>query len=297
MKKYFLALLLLFFPLVAHAQLKVVGTLPVFASLAQEIGGDRVQVTSLARGNQDPHFLDAKPSFVVALNKADMLVYGGLDLEVGWLPTLLTQASNDKILPGNLGNVNAAQGLTILEIPKTKMDRSFGDVHPLGNPHAWLDPHNAKLIAANIYQHLVQLDPEGKSYYENRLKAFLGKLNQKMIQWESILTQLRGKKVLTYHRSFTYLAHWTGMEIVDTVESKPGIAPSSKHVDDLIKLIPAEQVKAILVESFYPQKVPKFLSEKTNIPMLIIPSDTGELGIQNYIQLIDYILAELQKAL
>ncbi|HKX12346.1 MAG TPA: metal ABC transporter substrate-binding protein, partial [bacterium] len=166
MKKLLLLTLALLTPVLAQAKLKVVATLPVFGDLAREVGGERVEVTSLARGNQDPHFLDAKPTFAAELNRADLLVQGGLDLEVGWLPPLLVQSRNGKIQPNTPGNVNAALGIQVLEIPRTAVDRSMGDVHPLGNPHTWLDPRNGKLVAANIYQHLVKLDPEGQSYYE-----------------------------------------------------------------------------------------------------------------------------------
>jgi zinc/manganese transport system substrate-binding protein len=296
MKRFLIFLFTILLPLNAFAKVNVVATLPVFASLAQEVGGDRISVTSLARGNQDPHFLDAKPSYVVELNKADLLIQGGLELEIGWLPPIVVQARNPKILPNAPGNLDAAQGLNILEIPKTLVDRSMGDVHPLGNPHAWLDPRNAKLIAANIYQHLAKIDPEGKDYYEGRLKDFLNRLNQKMAVWNQQAQSIRGKKVITYHKSFSYFADWTGLEIVDTVESKPGIPPSSKHVDDLIKLIPQEGVKAILIESYYPKKVPQYLSEKSNIPLLLLPTDTDEAGINSYIDLIDTLIQQIKKA-
>ncbi|HCU23542.1 MAG TPA: zinc ABC transporter substrate-binding protein [Deltaproteobacteria bacterium] len=297
MKRLFILALAFFLPCLAQAKLNVVATLPVFASLAEEVGGERVEVTSLARGNQDPHFLDAKPTFVVALSRADLLIEGGLDLEVGWLPAILTQSRNGKIQNGAPGNVNAAQGLKILEVPGTRLDRSMGDVHPLGNPHTWLDPRNAKLIAANIYQHLVKIDPEGKAYYEGRLKDFLGRLDRKIGEWESAAAGFRGKNVLSYHRSFSYFADWTGLNVVDNVESKPGIAPSPKHVEGLLKLIPAEHVKAILGESYYPKKVPIFLSEKTQIPYLVLPTDTDELGVKAYFELIDHLVHEIQAKL
>jgi zinc/manganese transport system substrate-binding protein len=295
MKKFFLILSLLFFSFPVHAKISVVATLPVFASLAREVGGERVEVSSLARPNQDPHFLDAKPSYVVALNRADLLIFGGLDLEVGWLPSILTQARNPKILPGNPGNVNAAQGLSILEIPKTPMDRSFGDVHPLGNPHTWLDPRNAKIIAANIYLHLGQVDPAGDAYYKDRLKAWLAQLDQKIAEWSNA-AGLRGKKVLTYHRSFSYFADWTGLIVAGTSENKPGIPPSSKHVDVLIKLVPQEEVRAVLMEDFYPKKVPQYLAEKTALPLLILPTQTGEAGSATYFELIDSLVHEIEKA-
>jgi len=296
MKKILMIAAMLFLPHLAQAKLNVVATLPVLGTLAQEIGGDRIEVTTLARGNQDPHFLDAKPSYVVALSKADLLIEGGLDLEIGWLPPIVVQSRNGKIQPNNPGNMNAAQGLNILEMPKTAVDRSMGDVHPLGNPHAWLDPRNAKLIAANIYQHLAKLDPEGKDYYEGRLKDFLGRLNQKLTEWEPLVEKIRGKKVITYHKSFSYFADWTGLNVVETVEAKPGIPPSSKHVDDLIKIIPQEGVKAVISESYYPKKMPQFLAEKAGIPNLILPSDTDEMGINTYFELIDSLLREIAKA-
>ena len=295
MKRYLLIFLAMLFPLSAVAKVNVVATLPVFGALAQEIGGDRINVVSLARANQDPHFLDAKPSYVVELSKADILIQGGLELEVGWLPPIVVQSRNSKILPNSSGNLNTAQGLNILEIPKTLVDRSMGDIHPLGNPHTWLDPRNAKLIAANIYQHLAQIDPEGKDYYEGRLKDFLARFNQKMTEWEGQIASFRGKKVISYHKSFSYFADWTGLVMVDTVESKPGIPPSAKHIDDLIKVIPQEGVKAILIESFYPKKVPLYLGEKTGIPVIDAPTDVGENGVNTYFDLIDTLIREIKK--
>lgn len=296
MKKLIFALSMLLFPAWSQAKVNVVATLPVFGALATEIGGDRVEVKSLARGNQDPHFLDAKPSYVVALNKADLLIEGGLDLEVGWLPAILVQSRNGKIQPNTDGNVNASKGLRILEIPGAKVDRSMGDVHPLGNPHAWLDPRNAKLIAANIYQQLSKIDPEGRPYYEGRLKDFLGRLDLKMAEWEPLLGKIRGKRAISYHKSFSYLADWAGLEIVANIEAKPGIPPSSKHIDNLLKIIPQQGVKAILAESFYPKKVPAYLSEKAGIPYLMLPTNTDEYGIVTYFELIDYLLREIAKA-
>jgi ABC-type Zn uptake system ZnuABC Zn-binding protein ZnuA len=287
----------LLIPLTSFAKVNIVATLPVFASLAQEVGGDRVSVTSLARGNQDPHFLDAKPSYAVDLNKADLLLEGGLELEVGWLPPVVVQSRNSKILPGNPGNVNLAQGVNILEIPKTLVDRSMGDIHPLGNPHMWLDPRNVKVMAANIYQHLVKLDPEGKSYYDGKLQDFLGRLNSKMKQWEDDFQSFKGKDIITYHKSFSYFADWSGLNVVANVEPKPGIPPSSGRVDELLKMMPNYHVKAILVESFYPKKIPEYLSEKANIPMVVIPTDVGDEGVNSYFDLIDALIRDIKKAI
>jgi zinc/manganese transport system substrate-binding protein len=297
MKKFLLLCFALLTPALAEAKLKVVATLPVLADLTHEVGGDRVEITTLARGNQDPHFLDAKPTFAAELNRADMLVHGGLDLEIGWLPPILVQSRNGKVQPNTPGDVNAALGIQALEVPRTAVDRSMGDVHPLGNPHTWLDPRNGKLIAANIFQHLVKLDPEGKSYYEGRLKDFLGRLDRKMAEWQPIIAGFQGKKIITYHKSFTYFVAWSGLEVAATIEPKPGIAPSSRHVDELLKQIPADGIKLIIAESFYPKKVPQYLAEKAGIPNLMLPSDTDEPGAQTYLELIDTLVREIQKNL
>jgi len=297
MKRLILIGFFLFFPLNLFAKVNIVATLPVFGSLAEEIGGDRVSVTTLARSNQDPHFLDAKPMFAVALNKADLLLQGGLELEIGWLPPVVNQSGNGKITAGAPGNVNLSQGIRILEIPKTLVDRSMGDVHPLGNPHTWLDPRNAKLMVANIYQHLIQVDPEGKSYYEDRFKNFLTRLNEKIKVWEKDTLSFKGKDVVTYHKSLSYFTDWVGLNIVTTIEAKPGIPPSSGRVDEILKMLPNYKVKAILVENFYPKKIPQYLSEKSGIPMLNLPTDTGEEGIKTYFDLIDHLIGEIKKVM
>ena len=296
MKRFLIFLsLFLFYPLHGFAEIHVVATLPVYASLAREVGGDRVEVKTLAPGNQDPHFLDAKPSYAVDLNKADLLIEGGLELEVGWLPPVVVQARNPKILRSSPGNVNLAEGINVLEVPKTMVDRSLGDIHPLGNPHAWLDPRNAKIMAANIYQHLAKIDPEGKTYYETRLKDFLGRLNAAIAKWNTEIQSFKGKDVLTFHKSLSYFADWTGLNVVATIEPKPGIPPSSGRVDELLKLLPNYQVKAILVENFYPKKIPEYLSQKANIPMVIVPTDTGEEGINTYFDLMETLIQDIKK--
>lgn len=297
MKKIIITFLALFIPWTALAKVNVVGTLPVFASLAQEIGGNRVSTTSLARGNQDPHFLDAKPTFVVTLNQADLLLHGGLELEIGWLPPILVQARNPKINNNTPGNIDLSRGLHILEIPQTKVDRSMGDVHPRGNPHVWLDPNNIKIMAVNITQHLSMIDPQGKNYYQDRLKQFIEALNKKINVWENETASFRGKQVITYHKSLSYLAYWTGLDVVATVEPKPGIPPSSRHVDELLDKIAALRVKAILMENFYPMKVPEYISQKSKIPLVMIPTDVGEEGIKNYFELMDHLIGQLKKVL
>lgn len=297
MKKLLLVLTMLAVPLTASAKVTVVGTLPVFTSIAKEVGGDRVEAKSLARPNQDPHFLDAKPTFVVALSQADLLIHGGLELEIGWLPPILVQARNPKINSNTPGNVDLSQGLPILEIPQGQVDRSAGDVHPSGNPHFWLDPQNARIMAVNIARHLKEIDPQGKHQYEQNLNTFLKTLNEKITQWGQETAKLRGKRIMSYHKGLSYLADWTGLEVVGTIESRPGIPPSSKHVDDLLMKIPHLQIKAIFMESFYPRKVPEYIARKANIPLVEIPVDVGEEGTKNYFDLMDHLMTKMKGAL
>lgn len=294
MKKILLFLAVVLLPLTAAAKVTVVTTLPVFASLASEIGGDHIEVSSIARANQDPHFLDAKPSYVVSLSRADLLIHSGLDLEIGWLPALLLQARNPKIQTGGPGDVNTSQGLNIIEIASSA-DRSQGDVHPRGNPHTWLLPENGKLIAANIYKHLVQIDPDAESYYKSRFELFLKTLNDMLATNEASLKKIKGLKIITYHKSLSYFSNFAGLDVVATIEPKPGIPPNSKHVDALIATIKSQGVKVILIEEFYPRKIPEYLAEKGSIPLVIFTNTTGSKDVQTYTGLIKHLITELEK--
>lgn len=294
MKKLFLLLILLF-PIAASAKITVVGTLPVFSSLAKEIGGDRIETSSLARPNQDPHFLDAKPAFVVALNRADVLVHGGLTLESGWLKPVLLQAQNAKINPGAAGSVDLSKGLMLLEAGQS--DRSLGDVHPQGNPHTWLNPDNARVMAATIAGALSAVDPEGKTEYEANLASFQKQLNARIASWKAQLAPLQNARIITYHKSLSYLANWAGFEVPLTIEPKPGIPPSSKHVDELLMKIPELKIKGILMESFYPRKVPEFIAGKAGIPLVAIPVNVGEAGTKDYLSLMDVLIGKIKGTL
>lgn len=295
MKKLILVLFAALLPFTVSAKVNVVTTLPVFASIASEIGGERVAVSSIARANQDPHFLDAKPSYVVALSRADLLVHGGLDLEIGWLPVLLLQARNPKILSGGSGDINASKGLNIIEVGGST-DRSQGDVHPRGNPHTWLAPENGKLIAANIYKYLTQADPAGESFYKSRFEAFLKSLNGTLAKHAATLKKFHGLKIITYHKSLSYFSDFAGLEVAATVEPKPGIPPNSKHVDALIQTIKSQGVKAILIEEFYPRKIPEYLAEKGSVPLVIFTNTTGSKGVTTYAGLIEHVITEIAKA-
>src|SRR5436190_7059335 len=217
----------------AAAQLRVVATTPDLASVAREIGGDRVNVVALAKPTEDPHFVDAKPSFIVTLNRADALTEGRAELELGWLPPLLENARNGKINAGAPGRIVASEGIRLLEIP-TSFDRSKGDIHSLGNPHFMVDPVSAKIVARNIANHFSQIDPKNAATYNGNLGRFNSRIDAKLGEWQKQLAPYRGAKIVTYHRDFIYLAQRFGLSIVDELEPKPGIAPSPSHLAQVI---------------------------------------------------------------
>lgn len=283
----------------ALAKVRVVSSLPTFAEIAKEIGGDKIEVKSLAKGYQDPHFVDGKPSFILDLNKADLLIYNGLELEIGWLPPLVTGARNSKILPGNTGNLDCSTLISnILEVPTKKIDRSMGDIHPGGNPHYWLDPRNGIAVAKGIAGRLKEIDPQNTSYYDDRLNDFVKRLGAKIKEWEEKLAPYRGTKIVTYHKSWGYFSDWAGFDEVGYVEPKPGIPPSPSYVVDLIRKIQGMNVKLVIAESFYPQKVPALIAQKAGASFLVLPSDVGAAeGIDTYFDLFDAIVGEITSKL
>ncbi len=289
--------LCLLMPCAAQAQLKVVTTTTDLAALAREVGGEFIEVTSLARGNQDPHYLEAKPSYARTLNQADLLIEVGLDLEVGWLPVLLTQARNPAILNRSKGRLDASNGLRLLEIPQGKVDRSQGDIHPGGNPHYWLDPRNALEIAKNIPTMLSILDPDNSLNYSNLYNKFKVSLNDKVSQWKPRLKALKPRKLITGHRTFSYFAAWSGVKIVDVIEAKPGIPPSPSHLVKLLKLIPAQQVDLIWSENYSDPKPAKELARRSKVSWKLVPTSVGGVkAATSYIELIDYLIQQLEPA-
>jgi zinc/manganese transport system substrate-binding protein len=258
----------------AHAKLNVVATLPDFASLAEEIGGDKIKVASLAKGTEDPHFVDAKPSFIRVLNQADALIEGGAELELGWLPPLVQNARNPRILADAPGHIVLARGLKLLDVP-TKLDRSQGDVHAAGNPHYNLDPANFKIMAATLAEGFGRLDPANASVYQANLRAFNGRLDQKMAAWAKLAEPLRGVKVLTYHKSFEYLAARYGFEIVGQIEPKPGLEPSPTHISALIPQAKADGAKLVLMEPNRARKTPQFVADAIGAKLVVLPGLVG----------------------
>ena len=284
----------------AEAKVRVVTSTPDFAAIAKEIGGDKVDVESLAKGYQDPHFVDAKPIHITKLNRADILVYNGLDLEIGWLPILVTGARNSNIATLNSpGNVDASRFLTtVLDLPTGPVDRSMGDVHPRGNPHYMLDPRNGLLVAKGITEKLSEIDPDNTGYYEENYRNFEKLLELKITEWAKELAPYKGTKVVSYHKNLNYFTRWAGFEDAGYIEPKPGIPPTPSHVAALIKKMEAEDVKLVLASNYYPQKTPRIISEKTGAAFLSLPTSVGgEDGINTYFDLFDAIVGQINSAL
>jgi ABC-type Zn uptake system ZnuABC Zn-binding protein ZnuA len=291
---------ILLFSQMALAQVKIVTSTPDFASIAKDIGGDKVEVVSLSKGYQDPHFVDAKPIFISRLNQAELLIYNGLDLEIGWLPILITGARNSDILAGNsMGNYNASTSIKDkLDIHTGPVDRSMGDIHPGGNPHYMLDPSNGIPVARGIAARLIKIDPENASYYEENFKNFTSELKLKITGWKTELEPFQDTKIVTYHKLWVYFTKWAGLTETGTIEPKPGIPPTPSHVADLIKRIQAQDVKLVISANYYPQKTPSIIAEKVGIPFLSLPVMVeGQEGINNYIELFDALVGEITSAL
>jgi ABC-type Zn uptake system ZnuABC Zn-binding protein ZnuA len=283
--------------LFAASKLRVVTTTQDLASITREVGGDRVDVTSIARGYQDPHFVEPKPSFLLLLKNADLLEVVGLELEIGWLPPLLDQCRNNNIRPGTPGYLDLSQGVEILDRPSV-VNRSMGDVHPLGNPHYWLDPANGVRIAIQVRNRLVQLRPADTAYFDQHLQNFKVRINDANKRWMAQMAPYRGAKIVDYHPSLPNFARHFGLDIVGTIEPKPGIPPSPSHTLEIINLIKAQHIKAILMEPYFDRKTPDFVAAQTGAKVVVIyPSVGGKPGLDDYFKLFDYDIDVLTKAL
>jgi zinc/manganese transport system substrate-binding protein len=280
-----------------RAELNVVASLPDFASIAEEIGGKEVQVTTIARGSEDPHFVDARPSFVRILNKADLLIESGAELEAGWLPTLITAGRNAKIQAGGKGHLALARYVKLLDVPTGPVDRSMGDVHPTGNPHFWLDPRNGKIIAQRIAEKLRELDPKNAAVYDKNLAAFTAKLDEKWTEWQNKLEPLRKTKVITYHKSYEYFAAAFGLEVVAQLEPKPGIEPSATHVAHLVQQAKDAGVKMVIIEPYRPRRSAEQLSSAIGAGLVVLPEKTGAVPeAKDYFSLFDSIVKRLTES-
>lgn len=295
-----LATLILSFILPTAAQAKklnVVTSTTDMAALTQEVGGDKANVESIAKGYQDPHFVEAKPSFLLKLRQADLLISVGLQLEIGWLPPLITQSGNPRIQVGAPGYLDASQFAEILEIPQGTVTRAEGDVHPLGNPHYWLDPDNGRRIARGIAGKLSDLDPEDAAYFQQRFQDFDKRLTAAEQKWDSEMKPYRGRKLVTYHRSFPNFAKHFGLDVIGYVEPRPGIPPTPSHTLELIQLMKRENCKVVLVEPYFDLKTPQSIGRQTAAQVVVyLPSVGGEKQVTNYFELFDYDIALLIKA-
>lgn len=281
----------------AAKKLNVVTATTDMAALAQEVGGDRIIVESIAKGYQDPHFVEAKPSFLLKLQKADLLIIVGLQLEIGWLPPLITQSGNARIQVGANGYLDASQFAEILEIPTEVVTRAMGDVHPLGNPHYWLDPDNGRRVARGIAQKLGELDPTDNSYFQERFQDFDKRLTAAEQKWDAEMGPYHGRKLVTYHNSFTNFAKHFHLNVIGYVEPRPGIPPTPSHTIELIGLMKRENCKLVLVEPYFDLKTPNSIGAATGAKVVVyLPSVGGEKQVTNYFQLFDYDIALLTKA-
>jgi zinc/manganese transport system substrate-binding protein len=280
------------------AELEVVSTLPDLGTVAEVVGGDRVTVTVLCPGDMDPHFLPAKPSLARKLGKADALIYNGLELEVGWLSLLIGKARNPDVKPGQPGEIDCSEGLSeILEVPEGEVDRSMGDIHPQGNPHYTLDPRRMVEVAAYLADRFARLDPEGAEAYRAGAADFQRRVEERLPVWRAAAAGAAERPVILYHRNWTYLANWLDLMVVGEVENRPGIAPSPRHVQDLI--YQGRHLRNVLILSAHwdHHDVGEEIAERMGAALVILPGQTGAQDSPgDWFGLIDTITAALAAA-
>src|SRR5256886_7458147 len=298
MKRIFLtACICITAALTGYAKLKVVATLPDLGSLAREVGGDKVDVGVLAKPTEDSHFVDARPSFVVQLRDADVLIDGGAELEIGWLPPLLQNARNPKIEVGKPGRVQASQGVRLMNVP-TNATRAAGDVHALGNPHFMVDPIIAKAVAQHIARSFAAVDPPNAAFYDANYKKFETTINAKLQGWGAIMQDYKDQHVVAYHDSWPYFAHRFGINIDVFLEPKPGIPPSPSHLTDVIQKMKEYHIKAIIVEPYHDRRIAEKVARSTGAKVIDFSQFPGGIpGTDSYVSLIDVLVSRLADAL
>src|SRR5436190_10991473 len=273
--------------------IKIVTTTTDMKSIAEFIGGNKVSVTSIATGYQNPHFVDPKPSYIISLSNADMFVTIGLDLETGWSPQLLSSSRNTKIQKGAAGYVDASEGIGLLQVP-TAANRAEGDIHIYGNPHYWLDPLNGKVIARNIANGLERVDPSNKATYETNLQAFYKKIDDKMKDWQAKMAAFKGTKIIAYHNEWVYFEKRFGLDVVDFMEPKPGIPPSPSQLVKVIKEITANNIKVIISSPYFTTSSSDVVAKQTGVKELTMATSVGAFdSIKNYFDLFDYDIEQL----
>ena len=303
MKRIFISILLFLsvgsFLYAESSKIKVLTTTEDLKSIAEYIGGDRVTVNSLARGYQDPHYLEAKPSFMMKAKNADLFIRIGLELEIGYEELIIDGSRNQKIRIGQPGHLDASEGVILLEVPTTtKVDRSMGDVHPMGNPHYWLDPENVKIVARNIADRLSELSPDNSRYFQGNLAAFDKKMDEKMVEWNEKMTPFKNSKIAIYHRSWPYFADRFGLVVACELEPKPGIPPSPGHLKEVIDIMKRDKIKVILMEVFYDEKPAQFVAGQTGAKVIVVPNSVGgSKEAKDYFSLMDRIIDKLVEGL
>lgn len=293
-----LALLLALVPAAASAKLSVVATTPDLAAIATAVGGDNIEITTLAKPTEDPHFVDAKPSFIVKLNRADVLIEGGAELEIGWLPALLDQSRNPKLAAGAPAHLMAAQGIQLQEIPSA-LDRSRGDIHAAGNPHFLVDPSNARIVAQHIADVFCAQDEKNCAAYRDRLKKFLDVLDAKIAEWQKKLAPYKGQELAAYHNSWLYFGERFGLKIDLFLEPKPGVPPTPTHLAEVIIKMKENHVRAILVDPYLNRRTAEAVAAKTGAQVVDVAQFPG--GVRGtdagYLQLIDHDVNAVAAAL
>jgi len=274
----------------ASAQvLKVVTTTADLGSLAQEVGGDKVTVVALAKGYQDPHFVDPKPSFILEVSRASLLIVIGRELEIGWLPPLINNSRNAKVQPGGAGYLDASANVKILEIPTGQITRAMGDVHPSGNPHYWLEPDNGRRMAQAIRDKLSELAPANKAYFAQRYADFDKRLSEAQKRWEATMAPYKGAKIVTYHRSWPNFMEHFGLDVIGYVEPKPGVPPSPTHTLELIAEMKRQGSKVIVVEPYFDLKTAQSIATQLDGKVLVLaPSAGGVKEASDYLGLFEY---------
>jgi zinc/manganese transport system substrate-binding protein len=276
----------------SFAELRVVTTTTDLAYFAQTVGGDKIHVDSICKGSQDPHFVQARPSYMVTLSRADLVVAVGLELEVGWLPSLIQGARNPAINPGRPGYLEAATAIKPIDVPAGGVDRSRGDIHPFGNPHFWLDPLNAKLAARAIAERLAQLDGTNAKLYRDNATAFEARIDKKLSGWQATMAPFKGTKIASYHATFNYFHRRFGLDSIGYLEDRPGIPPSPAHLVDLIRQMREQKVPVVFHEEFYDHSTSDMVGQRAGAHVLVLPTSVGgATGVDTYEQLIDYLIA------
>jgi zinc/manganese transport system substrate-binding protein len=299
MKHIFLSLFWLGLGMPAvQAKLNVVATTPDLASIATEIGGDHIELTTLAKPTEDPHFVDAKPSFIVKLNRADVLIEGGAELEAGWLPALLDQSRNRKLSVGAPGHIACAQGIALLEVPST-LDRSRGDIHAAGNPHYLVDPLNARTVARHLADAFCQLDGKSSEAYRANLKKFTSALDARLVEWRKALEPFQGQQIVAYHNSWPYFGNRFGLRIDLFLEPKPGVPPTPAHLAEVITKMKEDHVRVIMVDPYLDRRTAETVAARTGATVVDVTQFPGGVkGTEGgYLGMMDYLVKAIAHAL